>query len=126
LFNRSIKENITLHNPNATMDHIIEAAKVAQIHEEIMKMPMQYNTIISEMGMNISGGQRQRLALARSLVHKPSILVLDEATSSLDHLNEQKIDEYLSRINCTRVVISHRLTSLVNSDLIVVMDKGEI
>ncbi|WP_342715401.1 peptidase domain-containing ABC transporter [Bacillus paramycoides] len=126
LFNRSIKENIALHQPDATMEDIIEAAKVAKIHDEIMLMPMNYNTIISELGMNISGGQRQRLAIARALVHKPSILVLDEATSSLDHVNEKEIDEYLSSINCTRIVISHRLTSLVNSDLILVLDNGEI
>ncbi|TKJ07729.1 ATP-binding cassette domain-containing protein, partial [Bacillus cereus] len=126
LFNRSIKDNIALHQPDASMEDIIEAAKIAKIHDEIMQMPMKYNTIISELGMNISGGQRQRLAIARALVHKPSILVLDEATSSLDHLNEKEIDNYLSSINCTRIVISHRLTSLINSDIIVVLDEGEI
>lgn len=126
LFNRSIKDNIALHKPDATMEEVIEAARVAQIHNEIMLMPMNYNTIISELGTNISGGQRQRLAIARALVHKPSILVLDEATSSLDHVNEKEIDSYLSSINCTRIVISHRLTSLVNSDLILVLDNGEI
>ncbi|MEC1543695.1 peptidase domain-containing ABC transporter [Bacillus halotolerans] len=126
LFNRSIYDNITLHNPAATPEQVIEAAKAAQIHEEIMRMPMQYHTMVSEMGMNISGGQRQRIALAKALLGKPSILVLDEATSSLDHLNESKIDEYLSEINCTRVVIAHRLTTVMNCDLIVVVDKGRI
>ncbi|MED1739149.1 peptidase domain-containing ABC transporter [Bacillus swezeyi] len=126
LFNRSVKDNITLNKPEATMEEIIEAAKVAQIHDEIMLMPMKYDTIISELGMNISGGQRQRIAIARALVHKPSILVLDEATSSLDHVNEKRIDDYLSSINCTRVVISHRLNSLVNADKIIVLNEGKI
>ncbi|WP_242280957.1 peptidase domain-containing ABC transporter [Bacillus cereus group sp. BfR-BA-01347] len=126
LFNRTIYDNISLNNPEINSEMIVKAAKIAQVHEEIIQMPMQYNTIVSEMGMNISGGQRQRIALARAFVYNPSILVLDEATSSLDHVNEEKIDNYLSEIRCTRIVISHRLTTIMNSDLIVVMDNGEI
>jgi ABC-type bacteriocin/lantibiotic exporter with double-glycine peptidase domain len=126
LLNRSIFENIALHKSDATIDEVIEAAKMAQIHDEIMVMPMKYNTMVSEMGMNISGGQRQRIALARALVHKPSILLLDEATSSLDHLNEGRIDEFLENMNCTRVVIAHRLTTVMNADVILVMEDGQI
>lgn len=126
LFNRSIFDNIAIHNTKITMNEVIEAAKLAQVHDEVMKMPMKYHTLISEMGMNISGGQRQRIALARALVHKPSILVLDEATSSLDQINEAKIDKYLSKMNCTRVVIAHRLSTVQNADKIVVLHDGKI
>ena len=126
LLNRSILENITLHNPKATMEEVIQAAKVAQIHDEIMAMPMKYHTMISEMGMNVSGGQRQRIALAQALLHKPSVLVLDEATSSLDHVNEEEIDAMLQQMKCTRIVIAHRLTTVMNADLILVLDDGEI
>jgi len=126
LFNRSIYENITLHKPDASPEEVVEVAKIAQIHDEIMRMPMQYHTMISEMGMNVSGGQRQRIALAKALLGKPSLLLLDEATSSLDHINETKIDEYLSAIQCTRIVIAHRLTTVMNCDLIAVMENGQI
>jgi ABC-type bacteriocin/lantibiotic exporter with double-glycine peptidase domain len=126
LFNRTIYENITLHNPQAPEEELIEAAKIAQIHDEIMEMPMKYHTMVSEMGMNISGGQRQRIALARALVHKPSLLLLDEATSSLDHVNEEKIDQFLTAMKCTRIVIAHRLTTIMNADLILVLEDGEI
>ncbi|MBA4492717.1 peptidase domain-containing ABC transporter [Paenactinomyces guangxiensis] len=126
LFNRSVFENIAIHNSEVTIDEVIEAAKIARIHDEIMEMPMQYHTLISEMGMNLSGGQRQRIALARALVHKPSILFLDEATSSLDQINESAIDRYLSDMKCTRVVVAHRLSTVQNADQIIVLHNGEI
>ncbi|WP_241154397.1 peptidase domain-containing ABC transporter [Staphylospora marina] len=126
LFNRTILENLTLLKPDASMEEVTEAAKIAQIHDEIMEMPMNYHTMISELGMNISGGQRQRITLARALVHKPSVLLLDEATSSLDHVNEEKIDRVLSDMKCTRIVITHRLTTIRNADLILVLEDGRI
>ncbi|KZS46179.1 peptidase C39 [Paenibacillus glucanolyticus] len=126
LFNRSILDNIRFSAAEATIEDVMEAAKAAQIHDEIMQMPMKYHTMISEMGMNLSGGQRQRIALAKALLTKPTVLLLDEATSSLDHLNEERIDRYLSDIACTRIVIAHRLTTVMNSDVILVLDQGRI
>lgn len=126
LFNRSILDNIRFSAAEATIEEVMEAAIAAQIHDEIMQMPMKYHTMISEMGMNLSGGQRQRIALAKALLTKPTVLLLDEATSSLDHLNEERIDRYLSDSACTRIVIAHRLTTVVNSDVILVLDQGRI
>ncbi|MBE0335395.1 peptidase domain-containing ABC transporter [Paenibacillus sp. 23TSA30-6] len=126
LFNRTIFENITFSNDNISFQEVIKAAKIAQIHDEIMSMPMNYNTVISELGASLSGGQRQRVAIARAIVHNPSILVLDEATSALDYYNEQKIDEYFQNMNCTRIVITHRVSSVVNSNKIFIMDNGRI
>jgi len=126
LFNRSILNNIRFSAAEATIEDVMEAAKAAQIHDEIMQMPMKYHTMISEMGMNLSGGQRQRIALAKALLTKPAVLLLDEATSSLDHLNEKRLDRYLSKIACTRIVIAHCLTTVMNSDVILVLDQGRI
>ena len=89
-------------------------------------MPMRYNTIVSDMGMNFSGGQRQRLALARALAGKPKILVLDEATSALDNIYEKSISDKLQDIKVTRIVIAHRLSTIYDADKIVVVDKGKI
>lgn len=126
LFNRSIVDNISLYSTDIDMERIIQVSKMAQIYEDIDNMPMKFETIASEQGMNLSGGQRQRIALARALINNPMIMLLDEATSSLDHQNERKIDEYLRSLNCTRIVIAHKLTSIMDSDVIIVLDKGRI
>ncbi|WP_439930732.1 peptidase domain-containing ABC transporter [Bacillus velezensis] len=126
LFNSSILKNITLNNKNISVEKVRKVAKAAQIDKEIESMPMKYNTPISEMGMNLSGGQRQRIVLARALLNDPKILILDEATSSLDLVNESLISKYLSEMGCTRVVIAHRLSTIIDSDFIIVLDKGEV
>ncbi|MBO4592023.1 MAG: peptidase domain-containing ABC transporter [Eubacterium sp.] len=126
LFNKTIFENIAVNNPNITIEDVESAAEAAQLSNEIEAMPMKYDTLVSDMGMNLSGGQRQRIALARALVNHPKVLILDEATSSLDNINEQRISTYLKDQNCTRIVIAHRLSTIVDSDKIIVLDKGRI
>ncbi|MNT43734.1 Toxin RTX-I translocation ATP-binding protein [compost metagenome] len=91
-----------------------------------MNMPMKFNTLVSESGTNLSGGQKQRIAIARALINNPKFIVFDEATSSLDYKNEKQIDEYLKEIKCTRIIISHKLTSIKDADKIVVLKNGEI
>ncbi|MED4229359.1 peptidase domain-containing ABC transporter [Neobacillus cucumis] len=126
IFNRSIYENISLHHPKMSPELVLEAAKLAEIHEDILRMPMQYGTMLSETGSNISGGQKQRIALARALTHRPKILLLDEATSALDAKTEQRIQENLAHLSCTRIVIAHRLSTILDSDKIIVLNRGEI
>jgi ATP-binding cassette, subfamily B, bacterial len=126
IFNRSIYENISIHNPKLRPELVLEAAKKAEIHEDIVRMPMQYGTMLSESGSNISGGQKQRIALARALTHKPKILLLDEATSALDVTTEQRIQENLADLHCTRIVIAHRLSTIIDADKIIVLNEGEI
>ena len=104
----------------------MEACRIAQIDKEIESMPMGYHTLISDMGMNISGGQRQRIILARSIVSRPKIILFDEATSSLDSINESNISKYLENLGCTRIIIAHRLSTIADSDIIYVLQNGEI
>jgi ABC-type multidrug transport system ATPase subunit len=89
-------------------------------------MPMQYDTPVVAGGSSLSGGQRQRLALARALVHRPAVLLLDEATSALDAVTERAVNENLNRVKCTRILIAHRLSTVMNADRILVMDNGRI
>lgn len=128
LFGGSIRENIAVRLPNARMPRIISAAKLAGAHDFIAAMSEGYDTHIGERGTTLSGGQRQRLALARALITDPRILILDEATSSLDYESEQIIRHNLGRISEGRTVImiAHRLSMLRRADKIFVMDKGRL
>src|SRR5690606_15478556 len=125
-FAGSIRDNIALGRPNLSLDAIVEAARRAAIHDEIIAMPMGYETVLADGGGSLSGGQRQRLALARALASEPAIVLLDEATSSLDSVTEAAIQRELSRLRCTRIVIAHRLSTVVDADLILVMDRGRV
>ena len=122
----SVRSNIALADPALPLDRVTEAAKLAHLHEEIAAMPMGYDMPVGEAGSALSGGQRQRLALARALVQRPRILLLDEATSSLDSLTEAKIQRELESLDCTRIVIAHRLSTVKNADLILVLSGGRI
>ena len=124
LFAGTIRANIAMADPDMPQSEVERAARLAQIHEDIMKMPAGYNTVLASGGSSISGGQRQRIALARALARRPAILVLDEATSALDTASEAGIQAALEEINCTRIVIAHRLSTVARADRIVVMEDG--
>lgn len=126
LFNKSIYSNIVMEKENITIEQVEEACRYACIYDEIKSMPMGFDTIVSEMGMNLSGGQRQRILLARVLLAKPKVIIMDEATSSIDNISEKKISDYLYTQGCTRIVIAHRLSTILDSDVIFVMDKGKL
>jgi len=127
LFAGSVKENISYGKPDATDEEIIQAAKRAEIHEDIMKMPNGYDTIVGERGIKLSGGQKQRVSIARCFLKNPPILILDEATSALDTATEIKIQHSFDELSKgrTTLVIAHRLSTIKNADKIaVVNDKG--
>ena len=128
LFNDTVHNNIAFGMKNATREDVIEAAKVANAHDFIMQLENGYDTYIGDRGMNLSGGQRQRLSIARAVLKNPPILILDEATSSLDTESEKLVQDALSKImsNRTSVVIAHRLSTIQNADDIVVLAKGHI
>ncbi|MFD0774137.1 peptidase domain-containing ABC transporter [Streptomonospora algeriensis] len=126
LSNRTIAENIAFGLPETDLDVVREAAQRAQIHREIEALPMGYHTPVREMGSSLSGGQRQRVALARALAREPRVLVLDEATSALDTVTESAIAATLNGLECTRVIIAHRLSTVADADLIVVLQEGRV
>jgi len=128
LFNDSVRNNIAYGRADADLDKVIDAAKAANAHEFISALPNGYDTLIGEGGVLLSGGQRQRLAIARALFKDPPILVLDEATSSLDTESERLVQQALNNLmqGRTTLVIAHRLSTIRSADKIVVLDKGEI
>lgn len=126
LFNGDIFSNITICAPDLSLEEAWAAAETAGIAEDIRRMPMGMNTIISEGSRSISGGQKQRLMIARAIAPKPKVLIFDEATSALDNLTQKKIAEALDELNCTRIVIAHRLSTIRQCDRILVLDEGKI
>ena len=128
LFHDTIRSNLLYANPDASSEELVNAAKAANIHQFIIDLPEGYNTIVGERGYRLSGGEKQRLALARVLLKDPRIMILDEATSHLDSESEALIQEALQRLytNRTSIVIAHRLSTILSADLILVMDRGEV
>jgi len=130
LFHRSILDNIAYAKENATVDEIIHAAKDANIHEFITTLPENYGTTVGERGIKLSGGQRQRIAIARAILKNAPILILDEATSSIDSQTEQEIQKSINSIlddnNATVIAIAHRLSTIKHMDRIIVIEDGNI
>jgi ABC-type bacteriocin/lantibiotic exporter with double-glycine peptidase domain len=126
LFMGDIYSNIVISAPWLTLDDAWEAAEKAGMAEDIRMMPMGMHTLISEGQGGISGGQRQRLLIARAIAPKPKILIFDEATSALDNLTQKQVSESLDAMKCTRIVIAHRLSTIRQCDRIIVLDQGRI
>lgn len=128
LFHGSVLENIAYGSFDATVEQIVEAAKIAEAHDFIQTLPKGYDTVVGERGQKLSGGQRQRIAIARAVLKNPPILILDEATSAVDNETEAAIQKSLDRItkNRTTIAIAHRLSTIRNADRIYVMDQGKV
>jgi ATP-binding cassette, subfamily B, heavy metal transporter len=128
LFNDTIEYNIRYGKPDASPAEVREAARLAQIHEFIVTLPQGYDSLVGERGLKLSGGEKQRVAIARTILKSPPILMLDEATSALDSHTEKEIQDALERVaqNRTSLVIAHRLSTVVHADNIIVLDHGEI
>jgi ATP-binding cassette subfamily B protein len=128
LFNDTVRYNIRYGRPDASDAEVEEAAKLAQIHDFVMSLPKGYDAMVGERGLKLSGGEKQRVSIARTILKGPPILILDEATSALDSFTEQEIQGALRKVsqNRTTLVIAHRLSTVVEADEIIVLDKGVI
>jgi ATP-binding cassette subfamily B protein RaxB len=126
LFAGSIAENITFFSTVPDMERVVECARLAAIEQEIMVMPMTYNTLVGDIGTGLSGGQKQRILLARALYRQPQLLILDEATSHLDIWNEQAVNKAILAIDLTRIIVAHRPETIAMAERVVVLHGGKI
>ena len=128
LFHDTVRANLLYAKPEATQDEVEAAAKAAAIHDRVMDLPQGYDTIVGERGYKLSGGEKQRVAIARVLLKDPRILILDEATSALDTVSERLIQRALEQLERgrTTIAIAHRLSTILRADLILVYDRGRI
>jgi len=126
LFTGSVKENILWGKTDASMEEVILAAKNAQIHETICKLPEQYDTKLGQKGVNLSGGQKQRLSIARALIRKPKILLLDDSTSALDLQTERRLLEAVKTYDCTTLIITQKVSTALNADFVLLLDDGRL
>lgn len=126
LFSGSVRDNIAWGREDAGMEQIVKAAKQAQIHETIKRLPHGYDTMLGQRGVNLSGGQKQRLSIARALVRRPAILILDDSTSALDVRTEAALLEELTQLSCTTFLITQKISSTTSADLILLLDEGRL
>ena len=128
LFNDTINNNITFGKTNATKEEVVEACKKANADEFIDKLPDKYDTIIGERGLRLSGGQRQRISIARAILKESPILILDEATASLDSDSEKEVHKAINNLikNKTVIIIAHRLSTIMSADHIIVLNNGKL
>lgn len=126
IFPDTIMNNIRISKPSATDEEVWEAARVAALDDDIKNMPYGMNTVLGEGGKGLSGGQCQRILIARAILNKPNLLLFDEATSALDNITQKKVTDNLARLRCTRISIAHRLSTLEHCDRILVLNKGKL
>ena len=128
LFHATIRDNLRFAKPEATDDELEEAARAAQVHDLIASLPEGYDTVVGERGYRFSGGEKQRIAIARTVLRNPPVLVLDEATSALDNETERAVQDALDRLaeGRTTIAIAHRLSTVRDADQLVVLDRGRI
>lgn len=126
LFAGSVRDNIALGDETVPLSRVVSAARIARIHDDVMRLPMGYESQLPDRGASLSGGQRQRIALARAILSRPSILLLDEATSALDSQTERSVTNAVAELQCTRIVIAHRMSTIAKADLILVLRNGRI
>ena len=126
LFSGSLADNICFFDPIVDFDQIVSCARMASIHEEILRMPMGYNTLVGDVGTGLSGGQKQRILLARALYRKPRILVLDEATSHLDIESERSVNEAIKQLQLTRIIVAHRPDTIAMAYRVIDLREGKV